>query len=97
MTGVDMPGMSAILAAFVLVKLGAADFTVFNGDNDRFAIRGVDDFVRIPKAQYKPMRMQDQTDAILWRASLRRRLLLSKETCDGPAYLPMRLKRIAML
>ena len=40
--------------------LGAADFTVFNGDNDRFAVRCVDDFVKIPKTQYKPMRMEDQ-------------------------------------
>jgi hypothetical protein len=66
------PAMSLTLVRGTV--LGAADFTVFNGDNDRFAVRGVDDFVKIPKAQYKPMRMQDQTDAILWRASPRRRL-----------------------
>ena len=78
--------------------LGAADFTVFNGDNDRFAVRGVDDFVKIPKAQYKPMRMEDQTDAILWMGVTRppTPVLLSKETCEDPAYLPMRLKRIAL-
>ena len=78
--------------------LGAADFTVFNGDNDRFAVRGVDDFVKIPKAQHKPMRMEDQTDAILWRGVTPppNPVLLSKETCEDPAYLPMRLKRIAL-
>jgi hypothetical protein len=78
--------------------LGAADFTVFNGDNDRLAIRGVDDFVKIPRDQYKPMRMEDQADAILWRGidPPPIRVLLSKETCADPAYLPMRLKRIAL-
>ena len=78
--------------------LGAADFTVFNGDNDRFAVRGVDDFVKIPKTQYKPMRMEDQTDAILWSSVTPppTPVLLSKETCEDPAYLPMRLKRIAL-
>ena len=54
--------------------LGAADFTVFNGDNDRFAVRGVDDFVKIPKAQYKAMRMEDQTTRFSGWASPRRRI-----------------------
>ncbi len=78
--------------------LGAADFTVFNGDTDRFTIRGIDDFVRIPKEQHKPMRMEDQADAILWRGvnPPPTPVLLSKETCADPNYLPMRLKRIAL-
>ena len=86
------------LMSLTLVRgtvLGAADFTVFNGDNDRFVVRGVDDFVKIPKTQYKPMRMQDQTDAILWMGVTPppTPVLLSKETT---AYLPMRLTRIAL-
>ena len=89
------------LMSLTLVRgtvLGAADFTVFNGDNDRFAIRGVDDFVKIPKAQYKPMRMEDQADAILWSGvtPTATPVLLSKETGDDPIYLPVRLKRIAL-
>jgi hypothetical protein len=78
--------------------LGAADFTVFNGDNDRFAIRGVDDFVKIPKEQYKPMRMEDLADAILWNGVNQppTPVLLSKATCADPAYLPMRLARIKL-
>ena len=78
--------------------LGAADFTVFNGANDRFAIRGVDDFVKIPKDQYKLMRMEDMADAILWNGvtAPKTPILLSKETCADPAYLPMRLHRIAI-
>jgi hypothetical protein len=88
------PPMSLTLVRGTI--LGAADFD--DGDNDRFAIRGVDDFVKIPKAQYKPMRMEDQADAILWWGVNRppTPVLLSKETCEDPAYLPMRLKRIAL-
>jgi len=87
--------------SLALVKgtvLGAADFTLFRGDSDRFTVRGIDDFVKIPKEQYKPMRMEDQVDAILWMGVTRAPspLLLSKETCADPAYLPMRLARIAL-
>ena len=71
---------------------------MLNGDNDRYAIRGVDDFVKIPKEQHKPMRMEDQADAILWNgvSAPPTPILLSKETCADPAYLPMRLARIAI-
>jgi hypothetical protein len=90
------PTMSLVLVRGTV--LGAADFTVFNGDNDRYAIRGVDDFVKIPKEQYKPMRMEDMADAILWQGVTRPRapILISKETCADPAYLPMRLARIKL-
>jgi hypothetical protein len=78
--------------------LGDADFTVFNGDNDRYAIRGVDDFVKIPKQQHKPMRMEELADAILWNGVTAppAPILLSKDTCADPVYLPMRLARIAL-
>lgn len=79
--------------------LGAADFTTFVGaDGDRFAVRGPDDFVKIPRDQHKPMRMEDQADAILWMGVTRppNPAILSKETCADPAYLPMRLARIAI-
>jgi hypothetical protein len=99
-------GLQADIASWptkslVLVRgtvLGAADFTVFNGDNDRYAIRGVDDFVKIPKEQYKPMRMEDMADAILWQGVTppRAPIVISKETCADPAYLPMRLARIKL-
>lgn len=90
------PTMTLVLVRGTV--LGAADFTVFNGDNDRYAIRGVDDFVKIPKDQYKPMRMEDLADAILWNGVRPppAPILLSKETCADPAYLPMRLKRIEL-
>jgi len=87
--------------SFTLIRgtvLGAADFALLNGQNDRYAIRGVDDFVKIPKEQHKPMRMEDQADAILWMGVTRPRdpILLSRETCADPGYLPMRLARIAL-
>lgn len=78
--------------------LGAADFTLFNGaDKERSAIRGVDDFVKIPNDQHRPMRMEDQVDAIIWNGNAPPNpILLSAETCADPAYLPMRLARIAL-
>lgn len=90
------PTMSLVLVRGTV--LGAADFTVFNGDNDRYAIRGVDDFVKIPKEQYAPMRMEDMADAILWNgvSAPKSPILLSKETCADPAYVPMRLARITL-
>ena len=44
------------------------------------------------------MLMEAQVDAILWRGvnPPRDPVLLSKETCADPAYLPMRLARIAL-
>jgi hypothetical protein len=79
--------------------MGVADFTTFVGaDGDRFAVRGADDFVKIPRDQHKPMRMEDQVDAILWMGVTRppTPALLSKGTCADPEYLPMRLRRIAL-
>ena len=78
--------------------LGAVDFTALNGDNDRYLIRGVDDFAKIPKEQHKPMRMEELADAILWNgvSAPPSPILLSKETCADPGYLPMRLARIAL-
>ena len=90
------PGCLTVVRGTVL---GAADFTVFVGSgDDRFAIRGVDDFVKISRERHKPMRMEDQADAILWNGvnPPRNPILLSKETCADPAYLPMRLARIAL-
>jgi hypothetical protein len=61
-------------------------------------VRGPDDFVKIPRDQHKPTRMEDQVDAILWMGVTRPPApgLLSKETCADPGYVPMRLARIAI-
>ena len=77
--------------------LGAADFTAFNGgDRDRYQIRGVDDFIKIPRDQHRSMKMEDQVDAIVWNGNAPPKpILLSASTCADPAYLPMRLRRIA--
>jgi hypothetical protein len=78
--------------------LGAADFTLFNGgDKDRYAIRGIDDFVKLPRERHLPMRMEDQVDAIIWNGNAPPKpILLSAATCADPAYVPMRLARIAL-
>jgi hypothetical protein len=86
-----------VLALVRGTPIGAADYSVVNGGGDRFAIRGPDDFVKIPKEQYKPMRTEEVLDAILWNpVQTRTPILISKETCADPAYLPMRLGRIAI-
>lgn len=77
--------------------LGAADFTRFNGNRDRYAIRGIDDFVKIPKEQHRSMRTEELVDAIIWNGNAPPgQLLLSASTCADPAYLPMRVGRIRL-
>jgi hypothetical protein len=48
--------------------LGAADFTVFERTSrqEKYAVRGEDDFVSIPREQFRSLRMEDQVDAILY-------------------------------
>jgi hypothetical protein len=43
------------------------------------------------------MRMEEQVDAVIWNGNEPPKpLLLSATTCADPAYLPMRLGRIAL-
>ena len=43
------------------------------------------------------MRMKDQVDAIIWNGNPPPKpILLSRETCADPLYLPMRLARIRL-
>jgi hypothetical protein len=65
----NWPAMSLVLVKGTL--LGAADFTVFDNPPSvstasRFSIRAADDFVEIPREQFKSLRMEDQFDAILY-------------------------------
>jgi hypothetical protein len=77
--------------------VGAADFGLFNGADERYVIRGVDDFAKIPKEQHRSMPMEDQIDAIIWNGNPPTKpILLSAETCADPSYLRMRLARIAL-
>ena len=75
--------------------LGAADFTVFNGNSERFAIRGVDNFGEDPEgAVQTECGWKNLADAILWsgvnkpptpillsKADLRRSRLSTDATC----------------
>jgi len=94
----DMAAWAPLSMAIVRgTVLGGADFTVFVGDGDRFVIRGVDDFAKIPRDQHKPMLMEEQVDAILWNPNAPPNpVLLSPATCADPAYLPMRTARIML-
>ena len=79
--------------------LGAVDFAEYDNDNDtRYAIRGVDDFVPIPRDQWRSLRAEDQVDAFLYTGSGADRTTapLSSTLCTDPNYVTMRLERIAL-
>jgi hypothetical protein len=81
--------------------LGAADFTAFEpgAGRQRYAVRGLDDFVPIAREQFRSLPMQEQVDAILYTGGgtpdppIAR---VSPSTCAQPGYLDMRLARIAL-
>ena len=79
--------------------LGAVDFGEYDDDTDtRYAIRGVDDFVPIPRDQWRSLRAEDQVDAFLYTGSGADRTSapLSPTLCADPNYVKMRLERIAL-
>ena len=46
--------------------LGAADFSEFEDPDQRYLIRGEEDFVPIPRDQWASRRLEDIVDAILY-------------------------------
>ena len=79
--------------------LGAADFSEFENPDQRYRIRGDDDFVPIPRDQWVKRRLEDIVDAVLYvgPASGRTSAAISRTLCADPAYIKMRLDRIALL
>ena len=79
--------------------LGAADFSEFENPGQRYRIRGDDDFVPIPRDQWVKRRLEDIVDAVLYvgPASGRTSAGISPTLCADPAYIKMRLDRIALL
>jgi hypothetical protein len=79
--------------------LGAPDFDDYENASQRYVIRGVDDFVPLPREQWAKLRMEDQYDAILYMGpqSARTSAPISSALCADPAYIKMRLDRIAMV
>ena len=79
--------------------LGAADFSEFENPDQRYRIRGDDDFVPIPRDQWVKRPLEDIVDAVLYvgPASGRTSAGISPTLCADPTYIKMRLDRIALL
>ncbi len=78
--------------------LGAVDFKEFEPDQ-RYFIRGDDDFVPIPRDQWVTRPLEDIVDAILYvgPASSHTSAAISQKLCADPGYIKMRLDRIALV
>jgi len=77
--------------------LGAADATVFVPSPARFTFRG-DTQVQVPRDQWRPLRAEDQLDAVLYlgpRSALKQ-VPLNASICSDPRYIEERLRRIAL-
>ena len=79
--------------------LGAPDFDDYENVSQRYVIRGVDDFVPLPREQWAKLRMEDEYDAILFMGpeSAQTKAPISPALCADPAYIKMRLERIALV
>jgi len=78
--------------------LGAADYSEYEDPGQRYRIRGIDDFVPLPKEQWARMRAEEVIDAVLYFGpdSDRSNAPLMRSLCDDPSYLKMRMERIAV-
>ena len=77
--------------------LGGADATVFVPSPARFTFRG-DTQVQVPRDQWRPLRAEDQLDAVLYLGprSAMKQVPLSAGICSDPRYIEERLRRIAL-
>jgi hypothetical protein len=79
--------------------LGAADFSFyFPFDGARFIVQSGTP-KRIPRSQWRTLRMEDQFDAVIYlgRRSSITQARLSSALCSDPNYLQMRLRRMALM
>src|SRR5262245_3408083 len=78
--------------------VGAAEFSdEFGGSDTRYRVRGEEDFVPIPKDQWVSRRLEEIVDAILYTGPKRSSAPIAPELCADPAYIKMRLERIALI
>jgi hypothetical protein len=79
--------------------LGAADFSEFESPDQRYVIRGEEDFVPIAKDQWVSRRLEDIVDALLYVGpeSARSSVGIWPQLCADPGYVRMRLDRIALI
>jgi len=77
--------------------LGAADATVFVPSPARFTFKS-DTQVQVPRDQWRPLRAEDQLDAVLYlgpRLAMKQ-VPISAAICSDPRYIAERLRRIAL-
>ena len=77
--------------------VGAADFSDFDDVSERYRVRGEEDFVPIPREQWVSRRVEDIVDAILLMGRERTTAPIAPDLCADPAYIKMRLDRIALI
>jgi hypothetical protein len=76
--------------------LGAADFSEFESPDQRYRIRGEEDFVPIPRNEWASRRLEDIVDGILYAPS-RTTSGIWPQLCADPGYAKMRIDRITLI
>ena len=77
--------------------LGATDFGEFESPDQRYRIRGEDDFVPIPRDQLASRRLEDIVDGILYTGPAHTSLGIWRQLCSDPGYAKMRIERITLI
>jgi hypothetical protein len=76
--------------------LGAADFSEFESPDQRYLIRGEDDFVPIARDLWASRRLEDIVDAIVYMPS-QTTSGIWPQLCADPSYVKMRIDRIMLI
>jgi len=79
--------------------LGAADFSEFEQPEQRYRIRGEEDFVPIPRDQWARRRLEDIVDGILYVGPESDQTTpgIWPQLCADPGYVKMRIDRITLV
>lgn len=77
--------------------LGATDFSEFENPDQRYRVRGEDDFVPIPRDQWASRRLEDIVDGILYTGRDRTSSGIWPKLCADPGYVKMRIDRITLI
>lgn len=77
--------------------LGAVDFSEFESPDQRYHIRGEEDFVPIPQAEWARRRLEDIVDAILYTGPDHTSSGIWPQLCADPGYVKMRIDRITLM
>jgi hypothetical protein len=78
-------------------SLGAADFSEFESPDQRYEIRGEEDFAPIPRKQWASRRLEEIVDGILYTGPDKTSSGIWPQLCTDPGYVKMRVDRIALI